>query len=543
VLQRQTSNYEHLVENTADRLKELVGPRDALKFLIAQMDDYPPWLDMAWDNAWHRNAYRLAEWRQDVGDDLGDLDEPLLRIVLAALRRDLRSRNADARYLFHDDYGYFWEAKRDVFAATAREVLAERRQSGRSVKHLAEYQYHGLDLRGAAIEALFVAEREGRLDESGQQQLVRYLHETERYGESIALLEGLVERRPDMIDYRTQLMTAYFKTDRPGELQALREATDGHFRTGGRWNETVMAALADACRATQLSELAVGYYDEAIALVQRQQPGRGVGGEALPRYYSGLAEAWAALGDTEKAVDAACGAVVSWGPRIDQRQAALDALRRVLAGADDLEQFAEAWDRKAQEAGEDSPLVRKMLGEVYLQKSQPAQAEPHLRAAIELEPTDLGVHKSLVECLDAQQKKDAAVEALLATIDVDRRNVELVNQLADRLAANESEAERAATMLVEASPQEAENHAALAERRQRQNRWDEAIDQWRHVARLRTKEPDGLVKLATAQVHEKRLAEAAETIDKLEKSAWPARFTGLPEQIRQLQRQIDAARQ
>src|SRR4029079_9859246 len=107
--------------------------------------------------------------------------------------------------------------------------------------------------------------------------------------------------------------------------------------------------------------------------------------------------------------------------------------------------------------------IRKMLGDVLFNQGKHGAAEVQLRAAIVLDPTDLQAYDLLVKCRDAQQKKDEAVVALLAAIDVDRRNLGLIGQLAERLAGNEAQAERAATMLVEASPQEAEKHKALGE--------------------------------------------------------------------------------
>jgi hypothetical protein len=538
LLAKQTSDYETIVDQTADRVKELLGPVTGINFLVERLKAYPPWLEMSWQNGWQRHSWRLGQWRYEAGADLGDAEAGLLRVVLRELRRDLRSRESRSRYLYHDDNQYFWSEKRDVFAATAREELAERRESGRAVKHIAEYLYHGLELHGEAIAALFVVHRAGKLDDGGQQQLVTYLHWSERFEESIAILEPLVEKRPDEMLYRTELMIAYFRTDRLGQLREMRAATDEYFSSGGRWTQGAMAALAEACRATQLYELAVGYYKEAIEDAERQVPSRGVGGSELPTYYRGLAESYSGLGQTENAVDAAAGAVVSWGLRSDQQQAALDVMRQVLRAASDLDAYARTLDGKAEETEADSPLIRKLLGEVLLEKGQHAAAETQLRAALALAPTDLGAHELLVKCLDTQQKSDAAAEALLAWIDVDRRNLTLLGQLADRLAGDEAEAERAATSIVEASPQEAENHAALAELRQKHDRWAEAIDQWRHVARLRTKEPDGLLKLAAAQVHERKWDDAEATVQTLRRTAWPARFGDLSGQLQELERQI-----
>ena len=44
---------------------------------------------------------------------------------------------------------------------------------------------------------------------------------------------------------------------------------------------------------------------------------------------------------------------------------------------------------------------------------------------------------------------------------------------------------------VEVLPQETESHTMLAEIRQNQNRWDDAIGHWQRVAELRALEPTG----------------------------------------------------
>ncbi len=64
----------------------------------------------------------------------------------------------------------------------------------------------------------------------------------------------------------------------------------------------------------------------------------------------------------------------------------------------------------------------------------------------------------------------------------------------------------------------------LAEIRQRQNQWDQAIDHWQRVAEIRALEPTGLLKLGNAQLHEKQHAAARRTIDRLRGTQWPARF-------------------
>jgi hypothetical protein len=89
-------------------------------------------------------------------------------------------------------------------------------------------------------------------------------------------------------------------------------------------------------------------------------------------------------------------------------------------------------------------------------------------------------------------------------------------------------------------PSESESHTLLAEIRQQQNRWPEAITQWEQVARIRALEPTGLLKLAEAQIHERRWEAAVRTLRTLDTRSWPARFGDVHAQIRILEEQIEA---
>ena len=77
-----------------------------------------------------------------------------------------------------------------------------------------------------------------------------------------------------------------------------------------------------------------------------------------------------------------------------------------------------------------------------------------------------------------------------------------------------------------------------AELMQARNRWDEAIPHWKQVAELRRLEPTGLVKLATAQIHEKKWDDARTTVRQLQQTSWPARFNDVEQQTRALQEQL-----
>ena len=78
----------------------------------------------------------------------------------------------------------------------------------------------------------------------------------------------------------------------------------------------------------------------------------------------------------------------------------------------------------------------------------------------------------------------------------------------------------------------------MAELRQKQNRWAEAIPHWERVAEFRRLEPTGLLKLTEAQLHEKQWDDARKSIDKLQKTEWPSRFNEVTNQTRRLQEQL-----
>ena len=479
--------------------------------------------------------------------DLGDLEERLLKIVTTELRRDLESRQTRNAAIYRINYAgdrRFWAEKADAFAKTAEEVLAEQNKSSAAVVYIAQYFWHGLHRFDRAIEILLDANRDNVLDESGQSQLVQFLHERNRHGESIPILLPLVESRPDNMQYRVWLMHAYFRTSRPAELAELLKQTDAYFHERNRWNEGAMAALAASCLENQLYEQSVAYYKELIPLHQRTQPRRGIGNGTLSDYYGKMAQAYAGLKKTADAVDAACGAIISWGPRIDQRKQALESLKQVLRQSPDLDAYVVELDKQSAETGLQNPIVRKAIGQIYAEKQQYPKAIAQLKLACELQPNDTETYQQLIDCYDKQGDKAGAIEQLLQAVQLSRRDIKLYQDLGKRYDSlgKSKETERAYTSIVEVLPNESESHAMLAEIRQNQNRWPEAADQWQQVAKLRSLEPTGLLKLAAAQIHLKQWNAADETLRQLTTTGWPSRFGDVYGQAAQLRRQLEDLR-
>ncbi len=545
VLGMQTNNYQAIVNQVARTLHDLVGPRDGLELLVERIENEPSWFRLNGEDGWSQHGYQLARWRSDVGDKLGDLEPRLLKIVIRELKWDLRSQQSRNRNMYHKHNGsYYWSEKTGDFARAAEEVYEERKGSGAAVKYIAEYFYWGVARHARAIEILLAAHEQKILDESGQSTLVDFLRRQNRFAETIPILQPLVELRPENMQYRVWLMNGYFHVGRQKDLLALLKQTDEFFHQEGRWQESPMASLAHSCLENQLYDQSVAYYEEVINLHQRTQPRRGIGNGTLSSYYWNLSQAYSGLNKTPEAVDAACGAIVSWGPRHDQRAHALSSLESVLRNAPDLEQYVAHLDKQAAETGAENPIVRKALGKVYFDKQEFAKAIPQLKLACELQPNDTETHQKLVACYDRLDDKEAAINQLLDSIRLSRRDIALykgLTQRYDRLGRPQ-DAERARTSIVEALPNESEGHVALAEIRQQQDRWFDAIPHWQQVAQIRSLEPTGLLKLAEAQIHEKQWDEAVQTVRKLRSRTWPQRFGDVDGKAREFERQIERGR-
>lgn len=541
VLKKQQSQYRNTASAPVRVIAETLGPTFSLQYIVERMEQYPPRLESTWDNRWQAFGYELARRRQEAAatkNDLADLEPRVLKLVVAEIQRHIRTGQSNSQHIYYIHWEYFWAEKADDFARAAEEVYTQDKTSGRNVMAVAQYLGAGLNRYPRAIEIMLVAYRDGVLDEAAQYQLAEWLHGQNRHAESIPILEPLVEQHPDSMHYRTLLMLAYHRSQRPQQLLDLVKNTDAHFHEGGRWTDGAVAEFGKSCGACGLSENAVAYLTEAISLHQRANDQIVLGDAALSDWYQNLANAYSALGHIKEAVDAASGAIVCWSPRQNERRDALNTLKGILSNAKDLTGYIKHLDEQAAKTGEDSSILRKVLGEVLQNRNEFKSAIAQFEIAVQLEPNDKDIHQALIACYDATEDKAGGTRQLLKLIELDSHNLALYPQLAERLKDQPPEAERAVTSLIEAGPQEADNHTALAEIRQKQDRWDEAIDEWTAVATLRSLEPTGLVKLAEAQIHQSRWDAARNSIEKLQRTEWPSRFGDINNQTRQLQEKL-----
>jgi tetratricopeptide (TPR) repeat protein len=538
VLDKMTHQYRTLMDSYARALHDIAGPRYGLEFLMDRVENWPRHMRNGWQNGWNQCGHNMAWWRQQAAGKAADLEPRLLKLVLAELRRELMTRQQRSGYFFRKHYSYFWKAKEKEFARVAEEVLSERPDSPRTVNYVSNYLWGALEHFRRAIEIRLIAHKKWLVSEEDLYQLTTWLHHQKRWAEAIPVMEPLVKSSPDTMKYRTALLTSYARSSRPEQRDRLLAETDEHFRSGGRWTEPNIALLASTCVEVKLDEAAVKYYGELIPLAQRTRPNRGIGDGTLSSYYSSLSQSHARLGNTIEAVDAASGAIIAWGPRHDQRRAATIRMKLVIKQAADLDRYVEYLDDQLEESGQDSPMIRRMIGEVYARKGKHEAAIAQLQLAAELQPFDQETHAALIRSYDALKDSKSAVAQVLKQLDFDRHNLELYKELAKRVKGDEQQSERAVTTLVESAPKEAERHEALAVIRQEQNCWIDAIEHWKHVADLRALEPNGLLKLAEAQIHEERWAAARSTVGKLKAKPWPSRFSNVEGQTQQLEKRI-----
>ncbi len=247
------------------------------------------------------------------------------------------------------------------------------------------------------------------------------------------------------------------------------------------------------------------------------------------------------VGETAKAIDAACEAIISWGPRQEQREQALGALQQVVRDAADLPQYLKQLDQRSRESGQDNPLVRKAIGLTYAERNQWDLAAAQLEVSLTLQPHDAAARRKLIECYDKLERTQQAVKQALALLELNPRDLESYKMLAQHYQqlGLDDEVERTYTSIVEALPNESEGHSMLAEIREQQELWDEAARHWRRVAVLRELEPTGLLKLAAVQIRLKQWQAAMETLAKLRARSWPERFSGVDNQIRNLENQLE----
>ena len=67
LIRPQDANYRNQISNTANAVKDLIGQRHGLAFLIDRLENYPARFEHTWENPWQQFGYRMAQWRKNAG--------------------------------------------------------------------------------------------------------------------------------------------------------------------------------------------------------------------------------------------------------------------------------------------------------------------------------------------------------------------------------------------------------------------------------------------------------------------------------------------
>lgn len=529
------------VRTVADTLATVRNHRVALGVLLDHIEREPGWLRRVRREGWSVYSWSIATHRSKAGR-LGDLTARLRKVALAELARDLSSMSWRNTSMFYRNNRYFWGAMADEFGNVALECVRKNQDSPSRIMFAADYLWSGLAERDEAVAALVGLDGRGKLPDSGRYRLVVWLQEMRRWRDSLGHLTKLIDKNPDNLDYRVRKVRALFETGQTEEAKSLLAATEKLFRDKKVWHVNVIARLADVAREGRYYDKGAALYEEAIRMFERGGARHWNYRHTLSGYYTQWARCLTALNRMDEAVDAASAAVVAWGRDQNNRRQALAELQRVFRKmGDGVDDYVGRWNQKVAKTGLDAPVIRKMLGLVYMDSRRWPEAIQQLQIARELQPNDAEVHANLVKCFDRKGDGAGASHALLTSIAMSPMNLSLYTDLGRRLerAGDKVAAERAYTTMVEVKPNEAESHRLLGQLREQQRRYPDAVVQWQQVVRIRSREPDGWLSLGHAQVKAGQLDAARKTVDHLLKTEWDKRFENVDAQARQLAQLVE----
>ncbi|MEE9126731.1 MAG: tetratricopeptide repeat protein, partial [Planctomycetota bacterium] len=541
LLTRFAVDQAHRVRTVAATLATVRNHRVALGVLLDHIEREPTWLRRLRRDGWNVYAWSIATYRHKARR-LGDLAPRLRKVALSELARDLSRMSWRNSSLFHKNNRYFWGAMSDEFANVALQTIRDNQDSPSRIIFSARYLWNGLGERDEAVVALVALDGRGKLGDGGRYQLAVWFQDMRRWADSLGHLTRLIEKNPDNLDYRVRKIRGLFKTRQSEDAKSLLAATEKRFREKKIWHVNVIAALANVARDGHHYDKGAALYEEAIRMYERSGRRRWNYRSTLSGYYTQLARCFTALNRMDEAVDAASAAVVAWGKDQKNRRKALAELKRVFRKmGDGIDDYVTRWDQKVLKTGLDAPVVRKMLGLVYMDRGRWPQAIQQLAIARELGPNDAAVHTNLVKCYDRKGDPAGASKALLTSIRMSPMNLALYTDLGRRLdkARDEAGAERAYTTMVEVKPNEADSHRRLAQLRERQRRYPDAVVQWQQVIRVRSKEPDGWLSLGQAQVKASQLEAAKKTVEHLLKTKWDKRFKNVHARARRLAQVVE----
>ncbi len=368
----------------------------SLSFLVQAILAEPEWFRLVGLEGWQHHAWRLAWLRYKVGRLSPSLSDDLFKIVKRELERDLLTMSARSRYFYYQNGSYFWAARKRGFRAVALKVLELYGDREDIRLYTARYLWSGLNAREEAIAALDSAYQKNKLSRAGRGTLARWLCEMKRYTKALPILEQLLKEDGKRLDWRLLKLQSLAGLKKMDAARSYLKSLVAWMHEVKFWYPANVRNLAYRLEDGNMLAEASTYLEKAIRLYERDRK--------RPDYWTGETyERWAKLlvrlGKHQKAYEAASAAVLSfaqpgWQSR---RRQAVSVLRYVLKLHPDLKAVARAHEAEVAKTGEDVPLLRQVLGEIFFARREYALAAQQWEALRELDPLDKKNYERLVD--------------------------------------------------------------------------------------------------------------------------------------------------
>ncbi len=399
----------------SSHLENAAGYEASLSFLVDAVLHEPEWFPMVGLEGWQHHAWRLAWLRYKVGRLPPVLSDNLFKIVKRELERDLLTMSSRSRYIYYGNGSYFWSARKGDFRRVALKVLELYGDREDIRLYTARYLWNGLKAWEEAIAALEFAYKKGKLSRGGRGTLASWLCERKHFQKALPILSQLIREDGGRLDWRFLKLEALAGLKRYDEGRIYLAALVDWMHKRNLWSPSSVRSLAYRLEKGGMFEEAGHILEKAIRLYERdrKRPDSWTG-----ESYEHLAKILVKLGKHQRAYEAASAAVLSFAqPGWRSRRAqAVKVLRYVLKRSPDLKALAKAHEAEVAKSGEDVPLLRKVLGEIFFARREYALAAQQWEALRLLDPLDRKNYDRLVDLYGRFGNPKAQVSVLFSRL-------------------------------------------------------------------------------------------------------------------------------
>jgi len=533
---------DQAVNSVGHAINTLLGPGEAVAFLVLRAENERPWLARYGRDFWSRGMnYQLAEWRLQAGNSLpAGVADRLLTLVLAELRRDLTTGYSRSRYLYGRGR-LQWTDKIPAFRRTALEMATSVASDEARILHIANYLHYDLNQPNDAINLLRNLMTAGQLSYDGRSVLASYYEQANRHGDALLILMDLLATRPSDYGVRTRMIAALVATDQAAKALEMTKAAAEWLKANQGWESWNIVSLAQGISGAKATipmlQTAEAYYLEAITMYLAGRSNKWAPDWSLGEWHGALATIRSRLGKVIEAIDSASAAIVLWGPWQDQRNSALQTLDKVMKDAKDMAAVVAHIDAEVAKSGLENPILRKSAGRALADRREYSAAIGQFELALAVAPEDVEIHTLVVNACERAkdwEQMAAKLKRQIGEHPFDMTSYNRLSQLLEDRLNNPSEALRVATTMVEVSPNETKGQAAMAVWFMDRKRWAEALDRWEQVIRVKPNDPEGYIGKIRVLIRSGKRSDASDLARDLLKREWPDTVTDLEEQLKRV---------